>query len=50
MTPANAIARHPFVEERMARLAEFSNTSSLNRVEKEVSQSESSLLQPPTSM
>ena len=34
MTPANAIARHPFVEERTARLAEFSNTSSLNRVEK----------------
>lgn len=34
MTPANAIARHPFVEERTARLAEFANTSSLNRVEK----------------
>ena len=45
MTPANAIARHPFVEERTARLAEFSNTSSLNRVEKGMSQSESSLLQ-----
>ena len=34
MTPANAIARHPFVEERTARLAEFANTSSLNSVEK----------------
>ena len=33
MTPANAIRRHPRVEERMARLAEFSETSTLNRVE-----------------
>ncbi len=33
MTPANAIRRHPHVEERMAKLAEFAETSALNRVE-----------------
>ncbi len=33
MTPANAIRRHPHVEERMAKLAEFAETSELNRVE-----------------
>ncbi|MBO5918688.1 MAG: indolepyruvate ferredoxin oxidoreductase subunit alpha [Oscillospiraceae bacterium] len=33
MMPGNAIRRHPFVEERMARLAEFAETSPLNRVE-----------------
>lgn len=33
MTPANAIRRHPFVEERTARLAAFAQTSSINRVE-----------------
>jgi len=33
MTPANAIRRHPHVEERMAKLAEFAETSDLNRVE-----------------
>ncbi len=33
MAPANARRRHPFVEERTARLAEFAETSSLNRVE-----------------
>ncbi len=33
MTPANAIRRHPHVEERMAGLAEFAETSALNRVE-----------------
>ena len=33
MTPANAIRRHPLVEERMAKLAEFAETSELNRVE-----------------
>ena len=33
MTPANAIRRHPHVEERMAKLTEFAETSDLNRVE-----------------
>ena len=33
MTPANAIRRHPAVEERMAKLAEFAETTDLNRVE-----------------
>ena len=33
MTPANAIRRHPHVEERMAKLAEYAETSPLNRVE-----------------
>ncbi len=33
MAPANARRRHPFVEERTARLAELAETSSLNRVE-----------------
>ncbi len=34
MTPANAIRRHPLVEERMAKLAAFAETTPLNRVEK----------------
>ena len=33
MAPANARRRHPFVEERTARLTEFAETSWLNRVE-----------------
>ena len=33
MTPANAIRRHPHVEERMAKLAEFAETTDLNRIE-----------------
>ena len=33
MAPANAIRRHPFVEERTRRIAELSETSPLNRVE-----------------
>ncbi|MEE1227713.1 MAG: indolepyruvate ferredoxin oxidoreductase subunit alpha [Lachnospiraceae bacterium] len=33
MTPANAIKRHPFVEERMRKLTELAETSDLNRVE-----------------
>lgn len=33
MTPANAIKRHPEVEERMKKLAEFAETTELNRVE-----------------
>ncbi|MCQ2583303.1 MAG: indolepyruvate ferredoxin oxidoreductase subunit alpha [Treponema sp.] len=33
MSPANAIRRHPFVEERTKKLQEFGETSSLNRVE-----------------
>ena len=33
MAPANAIRRHPFVEERTAKITEFSETSPLNRVE-----------------
>lgn len=33
MAPANAIRRHPFVEERTQKIAEFSETSDLNRVE-----------------
>ncbi|MBR4212152.1 MAG: indolepyruvate ferredoxin oxidoreductase subunit alpha [Oscillibacter sp.] len=33
MMPGNAIRRHPVVEERMRRLAEFAETSNLNRVE-----------------
>ena len=34
MAPANAVRRHPFVEERTKKLAEFAETSPLNRVEK----------------
>lgn len=34
MAPANAIKRHPFVEERTRKLTEFGETSPLNRVEK----------------
>ena len=33
MAPANAIKRHPFVEERTAKLTEYAETSKLNRVE-----------------
>ena len=33
MMPGNAIRRHPVVEERMRKLAEFAETSDLNRVE-----------------
>lgn len=33
MAPANAMKKHPIVEERMARLAQYSETSPLNRVE-----------------
>ncbi len=33
MMPGNAVRRHPVVEERMRRLAEFAETSDLNRVE-----------------
>ncbi|MBP5520344.1 MAG: indolepyruvate ferredoxin oxidoreductase subunit alpha [Treponema sp.] len=34
MAPANAIRRHPFVEQRMADLAKWSETSGINRIEK----------------
>ena len=34
MAPANAIRRHPFVEQRMKELAEWSETSGINRIEK----------------
>ena len=33
MAPANAIKRHPFVEERTQKLIEFAETSGINRVE-----------------
>ena len=33
MAPANAIRRHPFVEERTKKLSEYGETSPLNRVE-----------------
>jgi len=33
MAPANAIRRHPFVEQRMADLAKWSETSGINRIE-----------------
>ena len=33
MAPANAIRRHPFVEERTRRLTEYAETSPLNRAE-----------------
>ena len=33
MMPGNAIRRHPVVEDRMAKLAEYAETSPLNRVE-----------------
>ena len=33
MMPGNAIKRHPIVEDKLARLAEYSETSPLNRVE-----------------
>ena len=33
MAPANAIRRHPFVEERTAKLIEYAETSGINRVE-----------------
>ncbi len=34
MTPANAIAKHPMVEERTKKLAEYAETTSFNRIEK----------------
>lgn len=34
MTPANAVKRHPFVEERTKKLSALGETSPLNRVEK----------------
>ncbi len=34
MMPGNAIKRHPIVEERMKRLADFSETSDLNRIDR----------------
>ena len=34
MAPANAIRRHPFVEERMKKLEKWSESSGINRVEK----------------
>ena len=34
MAPANAIRRHPFVEQRMAALQKWSETSGINRMEK----------------
>jgi indolepyruvate ferredoxin oxidoreductase alpha subunit len=34
MAPANAIRRHPFVEDRTKALAEYAETSPVNRVEK----------------
>ncbi|MBP5251216.1 MAG: indolepyruvate ferredoxin oxidoreductase subunit alpha [Treponema sp.] len=34
MAPANAIRRHPFVEQRMNDLAKWSETSGINRIEK----------------
>ena len=33
MAPANAIRRHPFVEERTSMLREYAETSSVNRIE-----------------
>ncbi len=33
MAPANAIARHPFVEERTRKLTEYAETTPLNRIE-----------------
>ncbi len=33
MMPGNAIKRHPFVEERMRKLADWAETASVNRVE-----------------
>ncbi|MCR5717716.1 MAG: indolepyruvate ferredoxin oxidoreductase subunit alpha [Oscillospiraceae bacterium] len=33
MAPANAIRRHPFVEERTAKLVEYAETSPVNRIE-----------------
>ncbi len=33
MAPANAIKRHPFVEERTAKLTAFAETSGINRIE-----------------
>ncbi len=34
MAPANAIKRHPYVEERMKKIEEWSETSGINRIEK----------------
>ncbi len=34
MTPANAIKKHPLVEQRMAKIEEWSLTSGINRIEK----------------
>ncbi len=33
MAPANAIARHPIVEDRLRRLAEYAETTPVNRIE-----------------
>ena len=34
MAPANAIAKHPVVEERLRKMAEYAETAPINRVEK----------------
>ena len=34
MAPANAIAKHPIVEERLRKMAEYAETAPINRVEK----------------
>ena len=41
MMPGNAIRRHPFVEERSAKLIEWSETASVNRIEKATGKSPS---------
>ena len=41
MMPGNAIRRHPFVEERSAKLIEWSETAPINRIEKATGKSPS---------
>lgn len=41
MMPGNAIRRHPFVEERTKKLAQWSETAAVNRVEKAAGESPS---------
>ena len=49
MAPANAIKRHPFVEQRMKDIEEWSCTSGINRIEKAANATEIGIITSSTS-
>ena len=49
MAPANAIRRHPFVEERTAKLVEYAEASGINRIEEGNGNSEFGIITSSTS-